>query len=86
MHALYYLDAQGQVIWQLGGMENDFTGIGEGDWTFGWQHHAAFIPEMATKEERFISVSPFFHSQRDFPDSKPFRLISSSTMEQMACR
>lgn len=56
MHALYYIDPQGQIIWQLGGVENDFTG--DDDWQFGWQHHASFVSSISTEEERCISVSP----------------------------
>lgn len=58
MHALYYLDPAGQLIWQLGGVENDFSDKGFGDWHFGWQHHASWVPSMARDTERCISVRP----------------------------
>jgi len=45
-HTLTYIDGRTkEIIWQLGGMKNDFADLSGGNATnFAWQHDARFIP------------------------------------------
>jgi hypothetical protein len=46
MHSIIYVEGKtGDVIWILGGRENDFMDLSEGNATnFAWQHDARFLP------------------------------------------
>ena len=61
---LYYISGvNGNVIWTLGGLRNDFTDLSDGNATnFAWQHHARWVDANMTKISLFDDRSSAYHT------------------------
>lgn len=60
LHTVFYLNSNGQILWQLGGKNSSFSGNGK---SFAWQHYVRFrredglsAVELSKKDKRYISL------------------------------
>ncbi|KAG8628186.1 hypothetical protein KVT40_004059 [Elsinoe batatas] len=63
-HAIYYVSGlTGNVIWTVGGKQNNFRDMSSGKATdFAWQHHARWVDTEMTKIQLFDNRNTPWHS------------------------
>ncbi|KAF2147947.1 hypothetical protein K461DRAFT_233434, partial [Myriangium duriaei CBS 260.36] len=64
MHAIYYIaGTTGEVIWTLGGKQNNFTDMSDGRATdFAWQHHVRWVDDDLTMISLFDNRNTAHHT------------------------
>ncbi|KAF2226269.1 ASST-domain-containing protein [Elsinoe ampelina] len=69
MHAMYYISGTtGDVIWSLGGKNNDFKDMSEGLATdFEWQHHARWVDDRLDRISVFDNHATALHLESGRP-------------------